>query len=491
MPRRKLRILFASSEVDPFIKTGGLADVALALPKAMVKLGCDIRVIMPKYQTIPENYQVKMKHLTTFTVPLGWRQQYCGVDKMVLDNITYYFIDNEYYFKRDKIYGHYDDGERFAFYAKAICTSLAYLDDFKCDIIHCNDWHTALVPVYLRECFKDDPLYANIKTIFTVHNTKFQGIYSDYMLNDVLGLHCFKAAVDQLYHKYNAINYMKGALSYSDLITTVSPSYAEEIKTKTFGEGLDEIFSRRHQVLHGIINGIDNDQYDPATDKLIIQPFTIDTIDQKYKNRQTIREELGLDINTNDPLVIIISRLSEQKGMELIKHVMREIVALPIQLVVLGTGDKEYEDMFRYWANLYHNKMVACITFDSALSHRLYAGADLLLMPSQFEPCGLSQMIAMRYGVLPVVREVGGLKDSVIAYDRFTKTGNGFSFANYNAHEFLFTLTNAVDIYHNNHDDWNILVTNAMATDFSWEKSARQYLSLYQSLKPEVYGYFK
>ena len=491
MPRRKLRVVFAVAEAEPFIKTGGLGDVGGALPQAIKTLGCEIRVILPKYQSIPNKYTTMMKHVASFSVNLGWRNLYCGIDKLILNNIIYYFVDNEYYFKRDNPYGYYDDGERFAYFAKAIVESLAYLDDFKCVILHCHDWHTALAPVFLRELYQGVSPYDNVKTIFTVHNMKFQGVYPKYILGDILGLHLIINAVNQLSFQDDNINYMKGALNYSDFLTTVSPTYAEEIRTTTFGEQLNDIFNRRHHVLHGIINGINTTLYSPETDVCITNHFSIYDLKGKINAHLAIQKEMGLEVQDDIPIAIVISRLTEQKGMELFKRVMRELLALPMQFIVLGTGDKEYEDMFKYWASNQPTKMAACINFDYALSHRLYAGADLLLMPSLFEPCGLSQMIAMRYGTLPVVRETGGLKDSVMPYNQYTKTGNGFSFANYNAHEFLFTVTDAISLYHQEKDTWLKLVKNAMKTDVSWQAPAREYVKLYQSLHPEVYGYIK
>lgn len=491
MPRRKLRVLFALAEAEPFIKTGGLGDVGGALPQAIKAMGCEVRVMLPKYQSIPDEYTALMKPVASFNVNLGWRNQYCGIEKLVLNNIIYYFIDNEYYFKRANPYGYFDDGERFAYYAKAIVESLAYLDDFKCDILHCHDWHTALAPVFLRELYRSIPLYDNVKTVFTVHNMKFQGAYPKVILGDILGLHLIPNAVTQLSFIHDNINYMKGALNYSDILTTVSPTYAQEIKTTTFGEQLNDVFDRRENVLHGIINGIDTKLYDPETDIHILDHFSVSDMKGKTKAHQALQKEMGLEVQDDIPIAIVISRLTEQKGMELFKRVMGELLELPMQFIVLGTGDQEYEDMFRYWAERYPTKMVTCITFNHALSHRLYAGADLLLMPSLFEPCGLSQMIAMRYGTLPIVRETGGLKDSVTPYNRYTNDGNGFSFANYNAHEFLFTVTDAVKLYHEEKDTWLHLVQNAMKTDVSWNRPASDYIKLYQSLHPEVYGYLK
>lgn len=484
--KRKLRVLFAAFEAVPFMKTGGLGDVAGSLPQALNKAGCEARVILPKFGTISEAYKAKMTHVTDFYVPLGWRNQYCGIEKLTHKGVVYYFVDNEYYFNREGAYGFYDDGERIAFFSKAVVECLQYLDDFKCDILHCNDWHTALSPVFLREFYRGIELYDNIKTVFTVHNLKFQGQMSDYVLGDILGLAGIPAAADQLRSDRYSVNFMRGALCYSDILTTVSNTYVEEIQRPFFGEHMDDIFRRRSNVLYGILNGIDVKEWDPEKDKLIPANYAAADMAGKAACKAALQEELGLEVNPDMPLVVMIGRLTEQKGMDLVQRVIGEILEKPVQMAVLGTGDRRYEDMLRYYAWKYPGRMNASITFDEALSHRMYAGADMLLMPSLFEPCGLSQMIAMRYGTLPVVRETGGLKDSVQPYNQYTGAGTGFSFANYNAHEMLYTIFNAAELFHGNKERWDALVQNAMAADFSWARAAEQYVELYSKLHPEV-----
>lgn len=487
--RRKIRVLYAAFEAVPFMKTGGLGDVAGSLPAALKKSGCEIRVIMPKFGTIDKKYTDKMTFVTSFNVQLGWRSQYCGLFKLNHGGVTFFFLDNEYYFGRDGAYGYYDDGERIAFFSKAIVESIAYLPDFKTDVLHLNDWHTALAAVYLREMYRDNPVYNDIKTVFTVHNLKFQGQYSDYILGDVLGLHDIPAAADQLRGPNNSINFMQGALRYSDMLTTVSPSYAEEIKTDFFGENMQYIFRDRESILHGILNGIDTEEYDPAADKAIAAKFSAEDMSGKSLCKAELQKELGLPEEPDTPLVVMIGRLTEQKGLDLIECVLEETLTNnKVQIAVLGTGDYKYEEMLKAFNERFDN-FSAKIFFDPALSHRMYAGADMLLMPSLFEPCGLSQMIAMRYGTLPVVRETGGLRDSVIPYNKFTGEGTGFGFVNYNAHEMMFALVEAVELYHENKAAWNKLVQNAVGCDFSWEVSAKRHTELYYSLRPDITPY--
>lgn len=491
MSRRKLRVLFASFEAVPFMKTGGLGDVAGSLPQALKDAGCEIRVMIPKFATMPELFKSQLQHVCDFYVSLGWRNLYCGIEKLTYKGVIYYFVDNEYYFMRDRAYGYFDDGERIAFFSKAIVESLQYLPDFKCDVLHCNDWHTALAPVFLREFYQGIPLYDNVKTVMTVHNLKFQGQMSDYVLGDVLGLSHIPAAASQLRCDRSSINFMKGGLCYADALSTVSPTYAEEIKNPFYGEHLDDIFRRRGSILWGIMNGIDTGEYNPAHDTDIPQTYSVDDLSGKAVCKARLQEELHLEVNPNIPLIVMIGRLTEQKGMELVKRVLGELMAEPLQIAVLGTGDKPYEDMLRYYEWEHRGKLNASICFDGFLSHRMYAGADMLLMPSQFEPCGLSQMIAMNYGTLPIVRETGGLKDSVIPYNRYTGEGTGFSFANYNAHEMLYTIKNAVGLYYDDKQAWNGLMRNAMAADFSWDRAAERYMEMYHSLHPEVIPYRK
>ena len=489
--RRKIRVLFAAFEAVPFMKTGGLGDVAGSLPPALKEAGCEVRVMIPKFGTIPEEYKSKMVPVTEFQVSLGWRSLYCGIEKLQYKGVTWYFVDNEYYFKREKANGYFDDGERIAFFSKAVVESLQYLPDFKCDVLHCNDWHTALSPVFLREFYQGLPLYENVKTVLTVHNLKFQGQMSDYVLGDVLGLAGIPAAATQLRSDERSVNFMKGGLSYSDVLTTVSPTYAGEIQSAFYGEHLEDVIRRRSNVLHGILNGIDLEAFDPVHESGLPANFSAKDKSGKKLCKAAVQQELGLNVDPDVPLVAMIGRLTGQKGLDLVQCVLGDLLRQPIQIAVLGTGDWEYEEMLKGYALSSGGKMSAQIRFDEGLSHRLYAGADLLLMPSLFEPCGLAQMIAMRYGTLPVVRETGGLKDSVIPYNRFTGEGTGFSFANYNAHEMMGTVLGAADLCRNQPEVWEKLMDNAMAQDFSWKKAAEQYAAIYAGLHPEITPYKK
>ena len=484
MAKRKIRVLFAAFEAVPFMKTGGLGDVAGSLPKALLDVGVEARVMLPKFATIPEKYRSKMTHVTDFNVNLGWRNLYCGVEKLRHKGVIYYFIDNEYYFGREKAYGYYDDGERMAFFSKAIVESLQYLPGFACDVLHCNDWHTALAPVFLREFYQGLPLYENVKTVMTVHNLKFQGQMSDYVLGNVLGLEGNYAAESQLRVGQGAVNFMKGGLCYSDVLTTVSPTYAQEIKSPFFGEHMEDIFRRRSDILYGILNGIDTGVFNPSSEKVLPANFTASDRSGKAVCKAALQRELGLIEDPDVPLIAMVGRLNSQKGLDLVRHVLGALLTHPIQIAVLGTGDAEYESLLTNYALGSGGKMSAQIRFDEALSHRMYAGADMLLMPSLFEPCGLAQMIAMRYGTLPVVRETGGLKDTVIPYNKYTGEGTGFSFAEYNAHTMMFTLLGAADLYRNQPEAWSRLMDNAMAQDFSWDRAARDYADIYNNLHP-------
>ena len=478
--KKPINILFASFEAEPFMKTGGLGDVAGTLPAYIAGAGFDIRVILPKLSVIPEKYREKMQPVACFEVQLSWRRQYCGLLTMRHRGVTYYFLDNEYYFKRDNVYGEFDDGERIAFFSKAVLESILHMPDFMPDIIHCNDWHTALTPVYLREQYLGISGFDRIKTVFTIHNLKFQGVFSSSVLGDVLGLHDCPAAAQLMYG--DAVNYMQGAVRYSDRLTTVSPTYAEEICTPYFGEGMDWLFLARKNVLSGILNGIDTKKYDPMTDKAVYFPFNADTLDVKRRNKEKLQAELGLTVDADIPMFAVVSRLTEQKGFDLVTYNLPELMRRRMQLVVLGVGSPQFEEAFRWYAAAYPDRMAACITFDEPLSRKLYACADVLLMPSRFEPCGLAQMMSMRYGTLPLVRETGGLRDSVQPYNQYTGEGTGFSFANYNAHELLATIDLALDVWENRPDDWRTLQKNAMAQDFSWRTSAKKYRALYRDL---------
>ena len=484
---KKMQIVFASAECAPFVKTGGLGDVAGSLPAALVRAGAEVIVMVPKYATIKDEYKAKMEHFSDFYVSLGWRNEYCGLEKLEHDGVTYMFIDNERYFARDYPYGFFDDGERFAFFSKAITESLQHLPaGFECDILHCNDWQTALAPVFLREFYQGLPLYDRVKTVFSIHNVAFQGQFSDTVMEDILGVAHIPAAASQLRCDACSINYMLGALRYADAITTVSPTYASEIQTPEFGEGLDGVLRERSYALQGILNGIDVAGFDPATDKRIAANYTVEDRSGKAVCKAKLQEELGLEVRDDRPLMVMVTRLTRQKGMDLVMYALDRILAGGVQVAVLGTGDRDYEDGLRYFQGKYPGTMAARIEFDPALSQRMYAAADMFLMPSKFEPCGLSQIIAMRYGTLPIVRETGGLKDTVIPYNEFTGEGTGFSFSNFNGDEMGDAVFRAARLFWDNRDAWNQLVTQAMSQDFSWTRSADKYLDLYFFMHPEI-----
>ena len=484
---KKMQIVFASAECAPFVKTGGLGDVAGSLPAALVRAGAEVIVMVPKYATIKDEYKAQMEHFSDFYVSLGWRNEYCGLEKLEHDGVTYMFIDNERYFARDYPYGFFDDGERFAFFSKAITESLQHLPaGFECDILHCNDWQTALAPVFLREFYQGLPLYDRVKTVFSIHNVAFQGQFSDTVMEDILGVAHIPAAASQLRCDACSINYMLGALRYADAITTVSPTYANEIQTPEFGEGLDGVLRERSYALQGILNGIDVAGFDPATDKRIAANYTVDDRAGKAVCKAKLQEELGLEVRDDRPLMVMVTRLTRQKGMDLVMYALDRILSGGVQVAVLGTGDRDYEDGLRYFQDKYPGTMAARIEFDPALSQRMYAAADMFLMPSKFEPCGLSQIIAMRYGTLPIVRETGGLKDTVIPYNEFTGEGTGFSFSNFNGDEMGDAVFRAARLFWDNRDAWNQLVTQAMSQDFSWTRSADKYLDLYFFMHPEI-----
>ena len=484
---KKMQIVFASAECAPFVKTGGLGDVAGSLPAALVRAGAEVIVMVPKYATIKDEYKAQMEHFSDFYVSLGWRNEYCGLEKLEHDGVTYMFIDNERYFARDYPYGFFDDGERFAFFSKAITESLQHLPaGFECDILHCNDWQTALAPVFLREFYQGLPLYDRVKTVFSIHNVAFQGQFSDTVMEDILGVAHIPAAASQLSCDACSINYMLGALRYADAITTVSPTYANEIQTPEFGEGLDGVLRERSYALQGILNGIDVAGFDPATDKRIAANYTVDDRSGKAVCKAKLQEELGLEVRDDRPLMVMVTRLTRQKGMDLVMYALDRILAGGVQVAVLGTGDRDYEDGLRYFQDKYPGTMAARIEFDPALSQRMYAAADMFLMPSKFEPCGLSQIIAMRYGTLPIVRETGGLKDTVQPYNEFTGEGTGFSFSNFNGDEMGDAVFRAARLFWDNRDAWNQLVTQAMSQDFSWTRSADKYLDLYFFMHPEI-----
>ncbi|MBD1383565.1 glycogen synthase GlgA [Metabacillus arenae] len=475
-----MKVLFAVSECVPFIKSGGLADVAGALPKELKRLGTDVYVMMPKYGLIPDRYLEKMEKVDELTVSVGWRKQYCGIEKLVVDGITYFFIDHEYYFKRDSLYGHYDDGERFSFFCRAILDSLKIID-LRPDIIHSHDWHTGMISYLLKEEYNSQAFYANIHTIFTIHNLQFQGIFPRDILHNLLGLE------DEHFHSeklefHGFVNFMKAAIVSSDAITTVSPTYKDEIQTPYYGERLDGLLRFKSASLAGILNGIDDELYDPKTSPYLKTPFSETSIDKKLENKLELQKMFGLPEESDTPLIAMVTRLTKQKGLDLVKRTLQELLETEsFQLIVLGTGEKEFEDYFRHMEWLYSKNVKAYIGFDEPLAHRIYAGSDLFLMPSKFEPCGLGQLIALRYGSLPIVRETGGLNDTVHSYREDTREGNGFSFTNFNAHDMMFTIRRALHLYEDK-KIWNQIVKTAMSQDYSWAQSAFKYNQLYAEL---------
>ncbi len=476
------RVLYVTSEAVPFIKTGGLADVAGSLPKCFDKNEFDVRVILPKYQCMNEEWKNKLNYVTHFYMDLAWRSQYVGVLELEHEGVHFYFIDNEYYFSGAKPYGNiYQDIEKFAFFSKAALSALPLIG-FRPDIVHCHDWQTGLVPVHLKDKFHEGEFFRDMKSVITIHNLKFQGVWDVKTVRDFTGLPAYYFTSDKL-EAYGDANYLKGGIVYADAITTVSETYAEEIKMPFYGEGLDGLMRARANSLRGIVNGIDYDEYNPETDTLIEHNYNARNFrKEKIKNKRALQRELGLTQNDSTFMVGIVSRLTDQKGFDLIAHMMDEMCQNDIQIVVLGTGDEKYENMFRHFAWKYQGKVSANIFYSNALSHKIYASCDAFLMPSLFEPCGLSQLMSLRYGTLPIVRETGGLKDTVVPYNEYESTGTGFSFANYNAHEMYFTLQYAMSIYYNKKREWNKLIDRAMAADFSWQNSARKYAELYNWL---------
>ncbi len=471
-----INVLFASSEVFPFAKTGGLGDVAGSLPKAISKSGADIRVVMPNYGTIPQEFKDSMEFLGYIYVDLSWRHQYCGILKLVHDGITYYFTDNEYYFKREELYGYFDQAEQFTFFCRAIIEMLPAIG-FKPDIIHCNDWQTGIVSLLLKAGYKT-AFFSKIRTVFTIHNLKYQGVFPKEVLSDLMDVGWQYFTSDGMEFHDN-VNYMKAGLVYSHSISTVSPTYAQEIKTDFYGEGLKDVLLRRSNDLYGILNGIDYEKNDPKTDPRIYGPYSFDNVNLKYENKRRLQQELGLPEKPDIPIIGIISRLTDQKGFDLIECVLEDILQLDIQLVLLGKGDEHYEHIFEAAAARHSDRVSASITFNDTLSHRIYAGSDMFLMPSLFEPCGLGQIFSFRYGAVPIVRETGGLNDTVRSYDESTGAGNGFTFSNYNAHDMLNSIRRAVDFYNNKKDIWQLLVQRGMTADFSWDKSAGEYMKMY------------
>ena len=473
-------VLFVMTEADPFIKTGGLGEVGGSLPSALAKLGINVRVILPKYTQIKESLKSQMKPLAKFEVELSWRKQYCGLEEMVHDGIHYYFIDNEYYFKRAGIYGDYDQAEQFAYYCRAVLDSLVYMSDFKPKILHCHDWHTALVPLMLKVFYTRNAYYSSIRTVFTIHNLQYQGVFSKEVLGDIIGLGDEYYTSEQL-EFYGTVNFMKAAILYADQITTVSPTYANEIKFPYYGEQIEGILYKRKDRLIGILNGIDYAKYTTDFNRNSsgsVEEFLL----KKVAYKKQLQKEFGLPVKPETPIMAIVSRLVNQKGIDLIEGVFEEILQMDVQLIVLGTGEAHYEDVFRYFSSKYPDKFSLRLTFSDDLARKIYQGSDIFLMPSRFEPCGIAQMIAMHFCAIPVVRETGGLKDTVIPWNEITHEGNVFSFANYNAHEMLFTLQKAIRLFKEDKFTWQNIMQNARNCNFSWDRSAYKYLNIYKSI---------
>ncbi|MBA2939949.1 glycogen synthase GlgA [Paenibacillus sp. CGMCC 1.16610] len=474
-----MKVLFAASEAVPFIKTGGLADVIGSLPKELIQQGLDVRVILPKYGGIPAKYREAMTTAVTHDIYVGWRKQYIGIQVLQQDGVTFYFVDNEFYFNRSGVYGYGDEAERFAFFCKGVIETLPLLD-FQPDVIHCHDWQASMIPVLLKAHYQHLPFYSEIKTLTTVHNLKYQGVFSQSLFKELFGLsedHFTGTALEL----HGGASFLKGGLLYADRITTVSQTYAEEIQTPYFGEHLDSLLRHRRDQLTGIVNGIDYEVFDPMNDPHLVSTYR-DSLPKKQLNKTALQERLGLEVREDVPMIALVTRLVQQKGLDLIQHVLPEILSLDIQLVVLGTGEYDYEEMFKQAALKHPGKVSAQICFDEALAHQIYAASDLFLMPSQFEPCGIGQLIALRYRSVPIVRETGGLKDTVLPYNEFTGEGTGFSFRDYNAHDMLHTIRRAVFFYKNDRDAWLKIQMNMKKGDFSWKKSAQQYIGLYKEM---------
>ena len=474
-----MKVLFIAAEAFPFARTGGLGDVTYSLPKELRKIGIDARVMIPKYGDIPDFFKEKMVCHSIFNVPVGWRSQYCGLEELKYEGMPFYFIDNEYYFKREGLYGFYDEAERYAFFCRAALESIKYLD-FMPDIIHCHDWQTGMVNVILKAHYEHLPEYQKIKKVFTIHNLHFQGIFPKEIMGELLNLKDEFFSVDGI-EFYGAVNFMKGGILYSDEVTTVSPTYAKEIQTPHFGERLDDLLRKKNDKIVGIINGIDTQLYNPATDKQIFENYSVSNPEGKKINKKKLQKLLGLEVNPDIPIISIVSRFTRQKGLDLVFHILDEVMNEGVQFVALGTGDQQYENWFKEYASRYPGKISTNIAFDDELARRIYAGSDIFLMPSLFEPCGIGQLLAQRYGTIPIVRETGGLKDTVKPFDENSRKGNGFSFANYNAHDMLFIIRKAVGLYKDKRV-WKEIVENAMSTEVGWNNSAMKYKRLYQSL---------
>ena len=475
-----MKVLFVASEAVPFIKTGGLADVAGSLPKSLKAEGVDIRVILPKYGSIKEEWTSKMSHVGNITVPVSWRDKYAGVDMIERDGVTYYFLDNEEYFKRDSLYGYFDDAERFAFFSRAVLNVLPMLD-FWPDVIHTNDWHAGMVNVFLKLDHIGDERYAGIKTLFSIHNLKYQGVFPKSVMNDVLGLD-WKYFNNGDLEFYDAVNYMKAGIIYADFVGTVSRTYAQEIQYDYFGENLDGLLRKRSDSLFGIVNGIDYDVYNPATDKNLLYTYDVNSWNKKVDNKVRLQEDLGLPVKRDTPIIAMVTRLVDAKGLDLLVRIMDELLATEdAQFVLLGTGDKRYEDWFQGLQWRFPDKVSANIRFSNQLAQRIYASADIFLMPSIYEPCGIGQLIALRYGTVPVVRATGGLRDTIQPYNKYTGEGNGYIFENINAHDMAYVIKQALGDYRDK-SVWNHLVENAMNSDYSWKNSAKEYINLFSRL---------
>ena len=472
-----MKVLFAASEAHPFIKTGGLGDVMGALPQSLTELGVEARVVIPKYKNIKDELKQNLQFIKWFTVPVGWRNQYCGVFQYKYKDVVYYFIDNEYYFNRDGLYGYYDDGERFAFFNRAVLEFIKEID-WKPDIINCNDWQTGMVPVLLNLEYKNNEFYSNMKTVFSIHNLLFKGSFVPNVLPELFG-YDYMPLTNGSVELNGSVSFLKGGINYSDQITTVSNTYAEEIKTQQYGEGLDGLLRCKSDFLKGIVNGIDYEEFDPEKDNLIFKNFTWDSISDKVENKLSLQKELGLPQRAETPMIGLISRLTHQKGCDLIVSIIDRLLQKDIQFVVLGTGDYWYEETFKNLQYRYPDKVSANIKFDNSLAHKIYAATDMFLMPSLFEPCGLGQLIALRYGSIPIVRETGGLKDTISPYNKYTGIGNGFGFKNFNSNELMQIIEYALTIY-DDKDAWNNIIRQAMDSDNSWEKSANEYKKLYE-----------
>ncbi len=480
-----MKILFTASECVPFIKTGGLADVVGALAPVLAQEGHDVRVMCPLYSKIPEQYVNEMTHVLDFEVTLGWRKQYCGIEMLKQDGVVYYFIDNKFYFGRSYIYGlGGDEYERFGFFCRACLNALPLLD-FQPDVIHAHDWQSGMVPALLKIQYAHLPFFSGIKTMFTIHNLQYQGIFGIREVQDVLGLGDSLWTDDKL-ECFGCANYLKAGLVYSDIITTVSPSYAEEIQTAYYGERLDGLLRARKHEVYGILNGLDVVEYDPSKDAALAATYSADDLSGKAACKKALQEEMKLTVDPDIPVIGMVGRLSNQKGLDLVDCVLGDMMEKNVQLVVLGMGESRYVNLFEWAQNAFPGRIACRFDMDSSLAHRIYAGCDMFLMPSQFEPCGLSQMIAMRYGTIPIVRETGGLRDTVLSYNEYSGEGNGFTFFNYNAHDMLYVVGIAAEYYHEHKDVWKLLQQRGMTTDFSWTRSANRYIELYRGIIGET-----